>query len=241
MHTFYMDHGAIFGDAVTFPPEEALHAYRVLRLSPGDRVRIADGCGRLWEAELTKSDASGVTARLAQALSNSESPVAVTLYQGLPKGEKMEWIVQKAVELGVSRICPVEMQRSVMRINGKAAQHKLERWQRIAREAAKQCGRGTAPEIALPAQFVQALPEMRSHELLIMPWEEAKDEHLNDVKQEHPQATDIGILIGPEGGISREEAESCNALQVTLGPRILRTETAAIAALAAVQMLWGDL
>ena len=137
---------------------------------------------------------------------------------------------------------PVEMERSVARISGDGAK-KRERWERIAREAAKQCGRGRVPEVLAPLSWKEALVDMRARELLLVPWEEAgmEGQRLQQVFAAHAAARDIGILIGPEGGISAEEIEQSGGERVTLGPRILCTETASVAALSVVMSLWGDI
>ena len=142
--------------------------------------------------------------------------------------------------MGAYRIVPVNMARSVAKAEGKDAQKKRDRWQRIAMEAAKQCGRSLVPEVEMPMNFAKALEDMRARELMLMPYELHRGRGLNSIE---PDARDIGILIGPEGGIDAaeaEKAETAGALPVTLGPRILRTETAAIATIAMTMLRFGD-
>ena len=148
MHRFYADSAAENG-FVSLAAEDRSHALRVLRLQPGDEIEVFLS-GRRWRAELTVCREEEVTARLLEALPDTEPGLQVTLYQGLPKGEKMELIVQKAVELGVQRIVPVDMQRCIVRLDASGARKKQERWQKIAREACKQSGRVREVPVELP-------------------------------------------------------------------------------------------
>lgn len=240
MHRFYLP-DAPDGDAFecALSAEESQHAGRVLRLRAGDEVEAFDGRGRAWLCELA-FEGQQARVRALKALPSNESPLGVTLYQGMPKLDKLDMIVQKATELGAVRIVPVNMARSVARAEGKDAARKQERWQRIAMEAAKQCARARVPEVARPMSFAEAIADMRARELMLMPYELHRGRGLNAFA---PGARDVGILIGPEGGIAPEEAaraQEAGAQPVTLGPRILRTETAAIAALAMVMLRLGD-
>ncbi len=243
MHRFIVKAALSEGALIDFPAEEAAHAFKVLRLRPGEAVEISDGEGVLFAAELTDVSREIVRARLMEQLDSKEPPVSLTLYTGYPKAEKLELIVQKLTELGAVRIVPVIMARSVARPDAKDGAKKRERLERIALEAAKQCGRGRVPEIAAPMSWKQALADMAERKLMLVPWEDARGTTLGAVHEARPNETDIGLLIGPEGGISAEEiadAEYAGAVPVTLGPRILRAETAAIASSAVVMALWGD-
>lgn len=141
MHRFIVQSGLERGEEALLSPEEAAHASRVLRLRPGEEIELMDGAGRLFAAELTSVSREAVSARVKEELPSRESEIEVTLLQGLPKAEKMDWVVQKATELGVARIIPVRMERCVVKLDEKDAQKRRERLQRIAAEAAKQCGR----------------------------------------------------------------------------------------------------
>jgi 16S rRNA (uracil1498-N3)-methyltransferase len=224
-------------DCATLSPEEARHASQVLRLTPGTSVELLDGMGGLYRAELVQVSKAGVVARIEAELPNAEPRTRVTLYQGVAKGEKMDWIVQKAVELGAFRIQPVCFARCVAQ-----GQHKAERWQRIALEAAKQCGRGRIPKVEEPLPLQAALESLARHEQCLVPWEEERSAALSGLLR--PDALDIGLIIGPEGGLDPAEMDmlsTCGAVSVTLGPRILRTETAAVAALTMVLAAMGDM
>lgn len=244
MHRFIIEQGLEAGGTTVLKGREAQHALRVLRLKPGARVQLSDGNGSLFFAELTRADDAGVEARLLEACPSGEAPVALTLYQGLPKFDKLELIAQKATELGFSRIVPVRMERSVVKLTEAEGEKKRVRLEKICREASKQCGRARVPEVLAPMPYARALQLLEAEQLALMAWEEAHGQSLGDAYAAHPDAASIGLLIGPEGGISQMEADralSASALAITLGPRILRTETAAIAAGAVIMQLWGDI
>ncbi len=244
MHRFIVKEGLEAGAEVAFPSEEAAHAFKVLRLRAGEEVELSDGEGKLFSAELLIVEREQVTAKVLEELDSKEAPVRITLYQGYPKADKLELIVQKLTELGACRIVPVVMERSVAKPDQKDKAKRKERLQRIAQEAAKQCGRGMVPEVEEAITWKQAKARFSEHELMLMPWEDVRDVRLRDVHSERPEAKDIAVVIGPEGGISvqeAEEAEAAGALCVTLGPRILRTETAALTSVAVAMTLWGDI
>ncbi|MBQ2956853.1 MAG: 16S rRNA (uracil(1498)-N(3))-methyltransferase [Clostridia bacterium] len=244
MHRFIVREGLAAGAQVQLSQEEAAHAFKVLRLRPGEEVELTDGEGRLFGAKLNEVSRELVTAEVLEELDGKEAPVRITLYQGYPKADKLELIVQKLTELGACRIVPVVMERSVAKPDQKDKGKRRERLQRIAQEAAKQCGRGMVPEVEEAIVWKQALKRFSEHELMLMPWEDARDVRLKDVYEKEPAAKDVAFVIGPEGGISEREAEEAReagALCVTLGPRILRTETAALTSTAVAMTLWGDI
>ncbi|NLD60747.1 MAG: 16S rRNA (uracil(1498)-N(3))-methyltransferase [Clostridiales bacterium] len=220
VNAFYVEGGRL-------SKEDEMHARRVLRLSPGDRIVAMDGEGGRFLAELKE----GGAVELLEPLPSNEPPVALTVYQGVPKADKLEFLAQKLTELGVMRLVPVSMERSVKKIE------RVDRLRKIAREAAKQCGRGMPMAISEPLPWRDALADMKKRSLLIAPWEEATEGRLLGL----PRANDIGLLIGPEGGMSAKEIQESGARTVTLGPRILRTETAAVAAAAVLMAAMGDL
>ena len=243
MHRFYADAPFAPGDRVPLTPEDAAHAERVLRLRPGAEVELL-GFGLRCRGILAEGPDGQLAVETSAPLPSTEPRLRVTLYQGLPKADKMEWIVQKAVELGVHRIVPVSMSRCVVRLDAKDGAKKQLRWQKIAREAGKQSGRCEIPEVEAPLPFAALAERVGSHERFLIPWEEAGGYSLTAFRREHPEAENIGVLIGPEGGIAPEEIgqlRPAGALPVTLGPRILRTETAGLAALSALYALYGDM
>ena len=246
MHRFYADESGVHDGVARLTDEDARHATRVLRLGAGDEIELIAPPQRFL-ARIERADEAGVLARAQQPLPPTEARTRVTLYQGLPKSDKMDWIVQKATELGAHGVRPVAMERSVVRLEGKDAARRAERWQKIAREAVKQCARMEMPRIA-PCEKLTALrEELCALDLLIVPWEDAQDGSLRACLSrvaDEPCAR-IGVLIGPEGGISAREAqwlrEEAGAQLVTLGPRILRTETAGLCALSAIMAFRGEL
>ena len=244
MNSFYIEGRGEAGQTASLMPEDARHCAQVLRMERGEEFYAVDACGSRFLAELLEVSKENCTALLREALSDNESQLRVTVYQGLPKADKLELVVQKLTELGAARLVPVKMERCVVKLNDKDAQKKQERLQKIAREAAKQCKRGGCLEVAAPQTWKQLRESMAAHELLLVPWEDARGFGLKAAHAAFPEARDIGIVIGPEGGMSENEVralEELGARQITLGPRILRTETAAIAAATMAMLLWGDI
>lgn len=219
----------------------ANHIERVLRLGPGDALTVFDGRGGEYEARIDAVRKEGVSLAIGRHHPvERESPLAVTLAQGVSRGERMDLVVQKATELGVRRIAPILAERSVVRLDARQADSKRRHWRAIAIAACEQCGRNTVPEIAAPATLTAFLPSLEpgSTRLILSPAGELK---VRDLKT---ASAALIVLIGPEGGLS--EAEHRAALDagfraLGLGPRVLRTETAALAALAALQQHLGDL
>ena len=247
MHRFFAENE---NDRIVLRAEDAQHALRVLRLSEGDEIEIVLD-GERFRAEIQDCTDGKVFVSAGDSLVNTEPSVSVTLYQGLPKADKMEWIVQKCTELGVSRIQPVLMQRCIMHSDEKAAARKMERLCKIAGEAVKQCGRIRSPEIGIPKVLAKLETEMNSLDLLLVPWEEEEPGCggmrglLEELKKQNPEKNlKIGIVIGPEGGICADEVEwlrNMKARTVSLGPRILRTETAAITSVALALAYCGEM
>ena len=242
MHCFYIESPAN-GEARLWP-EESRHARKVLRLGPGDEICAMDGAGHRWRGEIASAGEDGVTVYLIEPMPSNEAPVRVTVYQGVPKADKLDFIAQKLTELGASALVPVKMERCVAKLDEKDGRKRRERLQRIAQEAAKQCRRALAPEITEPLTWRQAIERMKAHDLVLVPWEDASGRRMKDALAAHADARDIGIVIGPEGGMSLAEVDALleqGALTVTLGPRILRTETASVVSAALAMQLWGDI
>ena len=243
MHRFIINPGDIKDSVAPLSAEETLHALRVLRLKDGEAVQALDGLGGVFNGRMI-IDGETASIFITEKADPTEAPVRVTLYMGLPKGEKLEFIAQKLTELGAVKIVPVRMERSVAKIAPNEAEKKLSRPRRIAQEAQKQSGRGIMPEITDPVDMKQ-LPELfKRHDAVYMLWEEARGYRLSGAHAEHPALNDIAYIVGPEGGISVKEAEymhSLGAEYVTMGPRILRAETAAVAGCVEIMTLWGDL
>lgn len=244
MHSFYIEATGQIGESCRLPKDEAKHAARVLRLRAGDIICAMDGHGARFEAEIESVDVDEVSVRLLAEMDSHEAPVRVTLYQGVPKADKLELITQKITELGAFALVPVKMERCVVKLDEKDGIKRCERLSKIAYEATKQCRRATMLSIVPPQTWKQSLALMQRHDLVIVPWEEVQGCRMKDMLSAHPEAVDIGIVIGPEGGMSAKEIEAMRAISaqpITLGPRILRAETAAVVSVAMTMTLWGDL
>ena len=243
MHRFYPDPDRRGDDGTEFlTPEDSRHAATVLRLKAGARVEVISD-GLPWLAEIVEEENRIVRVRKLTSLPSTEAKLSVTLFQGIPKADKMDWIVQKATELGVRRIVPVAMERCVVRLSPGDCEKKLERWRKISREAGKQSSRCVLPEILSPVTPGQLAREDLPA-LNVVPWEEAGGFGPLALHSACPETDSLGILIGPEGGITPEEIEALKSkgfLPITLGRRILRTETAGLAAIAALMSLYGEM
>lgn len=238
MHRFFAER--VEGELAHLAPEDARHASRVLRLTAGDTVVLFSD-GGLWQAELVSVSPEDVVARLTDQLPDTEPRLRITLYQGIPKSDKMDMICQKNTEIGVASIVPVAMKRCVSAISSKDAPHKIDRWQRICREAAKQSGRAVVPQVEEPLSFPAFLSRLSSHQLVLVPWEDASGCGMTAIHSRYPDVTDIAIVIGPEGGMEAAEVEAMNAVPITLGRRILRTETAGLVCAAGLLTLYGEM
>lgn len=227
---------------VALPEQASAHVSRVLRMRTGDAVTVFDGRGGEYAAEIATIAKKEVTLRLgAHSPTERESPLAVTLIQGLARGDKMDYIIQKATELGVARIIPVATARGIVQLDDDRGDRKWQHWRAVAASASEQCGRNRLPDIVPPCSLEQlwqshTLPSLR---LLLSP-----HARTGIASALIPRPTELAVLIGPEGGLDPEEESRAVAVgfrQTTLGPRVLRTETAGLAVLTAVQSLAGDL
>jgi 16S rRNA (uracil1498-N3)-methyltransferase len=243
MPRVYVRPEAIDADRVRFDAAEAHHLRRVLRLRAGAVVEATDGTGRLYTVRLAGLDAEGAWGAIeARTEPARESPCTITLAQGILKGDRMSWLVQKATELGVARIIPMETARVVARpAAGLTGRHA--RWERIAREAVKQCGRVVVPMVTPPCAFAGVLREVPSQDATWIFWE-GGGQPLAATASETGARARVLLLVGPEGGFTPAEvgqAEDAGVRLVSLGPRILRAESAGLTALVLCQFLFGDL
>lgn len=227
------------GSCIFIEGQDALHIEKSLRMAVGDSLVLCDGKGLDYQTVIEKFDNKMVVTKVTAVEKNKTEPsVFVTLYQGLPKGDKMETILQKCVELGASKVIPVEMSRCIAKMGDKA-EKRIQRWQKIADEAAGQSGRGILPQVGEPISFSKLLENIRDEKTLVC----YENGGLPLGEQVGSNDKNISIIIGPEGGISEEEIEKIKAVGgtvVTMGPRILRTETAPIAAIAVIMEKTGN-
>lgn len=231
--------GALRADlSLPLPKEAAHHAVRVLRLRYGEEVRVFDGAGEEYRATLVDLEGEPGVHLHERIEEGAEAPLAITLVQGLAVADKMDWIVQKAVELGVAAVQPIEAERSVLRLSGDRAVKRVSHWRQVAVSAAEQCGRSRLCEVGDIAGFARWLALPREGERWIL--SPGEGEPLSTMTK---PAGPVALLIGPEGGWSPAElaaAKSAGCEPIRLGPRVLRTETAGVAAVAAMMALWGD-
>lgn len=231
MHKFFVAKENIIGDVVNIYGDDVKHIYKVLRLKEGEKISINNCSGEEFVAEITDIDKVAVKARILEKLDvNNESPLDVYLFQGVPKAAKMDIIVQKGCELGLKEINPVMMKRVVVKNEMKEFK-KLDRWNRIAFEACKQSKRSLITKVNNVTEFNDMLEKLKSIDLVLVPYENAEGTGLKKVVREMDgkNIKSAAIVIGPEGGFEEEEIEELKqigAYIITLGPRILRTETA---------------
>lgn len=231
------------GETMEIRGQDARHIAKVLRLEPGGEIFVADKDGQVGKAVIQSAHSETVTLVLRELVeASSEPPVQVWLAQGLPKSDKMELIVQKAVELGAAGVIPMTTDFCTVQYDDSKKANRVSRWQKIAQEAAKQCGRNVVPEI-LPIRSLAEVLAEGGEASLFMLYESEQADTLKEALRASEAKTFI-LLVGPEGGFSPAEAELCRkngVRSVSLGPRILRTETAAIAGLTMVLYEHGDL
>lgn len=246
MHRFFISPEAIESNTCIITGTDAHHIQNVLRLKTGEEIMLCNSQGTDYRAVIREISKGHVRVELTESSpSKTEPDLKVTLLQGLPKASKMETIIQKCVELGIYDIIPITTARTVVRISsGRDAEKKTARWQRISEEAAKQCGRGIIPKVHSPLTFDQAVKSCQAG-LKIIFWEEEKSQSLRLILQSQAEKPDsIAILIGPEGGLEEDEvimAEKHGWVSASLGTRILRTETAGMAVLAAIMYQMEEL
>lgn len=237
MHTFYVPPPQIHTDTATITDSEQHHLRNVLRLTPGATIRIIDGQGNVYTAEVLDigTNRKPSEARVLTHEFHASLLPALTLFQGLPKNDKMELILQKATEIGVTHIVPVYSEHTLH----KPSQNRYQRWHRVVISATKQCKRAWLPKLCDPQTFEASLTQLDkfSLRLILNPYlaHEPRPQHIKTVLREVSQPTSIALFVGPEGGFSNQEVTAAiqsGCVPVTLGTNILRTETAAIVAIA---------
>ncbi|MBV8625084.1 MAG: 16S rRNA (uracil(1498)-N(3))-methyltransferase [Herbaspirillum sp.] len=241
MPRFFFPQALSIGSALTLSDQIA-HHIQVLRLQPGDAITLFNGQGGEYVATLSAIEKKRAHAEVKTfSPREAELPYGLTLAQALPEGSKMDWIVEKAVELGATALQPLAAQRCVVRLSGERAEKKQAHWQGIIHAAAEQCGRNRLPHLGELADFRRWIGQSDLHRrILLSPRGEAP---LSGWARHHPPQA-VTLMVGPEGGFTEEEEDlACaqGALMLTMGSRVLRTETAGLAALAALNAVWGEL
>lgn len=235
---FYLDAPLGSGEQ-TLEGDLAHYIGRVLRLGPGAPVQIFNGSGREWPGEILQVGKREVRLALGEPVAGlAESPLHIHLGQAISRGERMDWAIQKAVELGVAEITPLFTERCEVRLQGERADKRQQHWQQIAVSACEQCGRSRVPVIHAPVALADWLADLQAELKLVL--HHRTDQDLRSL----PPPSTLGLLIGPEGGLSAgeiEQAEAADFRAARFGPRVLRTETAPVVAVGIAQHLWGDL
>lgn len=246
MARFFVSQNSVQDGKITITGPDVKHITRVLRLETGESIDVSTGNGIEFVAVIREITSRAVDCEIiTEKELSTEPPVKVTLYQGLPKGDKMELIIQKSTELGVDRIIPVICERTVVKLDIKKSEERQLRWQRVAEEAAKQSRRTSIPVVSKPIRFEQAVEHLSPDVLAVMPWEKQVAGGMRHIlKTNWETGRQVVLFIGPEGGFSPREAllaQTNGVHLVSLGPRIMRTETAGIVAVAVVLYELGDL
>jgi 16S rRNA (uracil1498-N3)-methyltransferase len=238
MQRYFVDPAQFGEHEVTLQGEDVHHIVTVMRSEPGQEIIVCDGLGRVAIARLSLLSAKEVKAEITQALlEQRELPVRVTVAQGLPKGDKLEWILQKGTELGAHAFLPYSSERTIVKLDAKKEGKKLERWKKIVKEAAEQSHRTRLPQVLSLLTFKQVLDTAEDYSRAVIAYEKENGATLHEALGTLSAGDSLLILIGPEGGFSEAEvelAQSKGVMPVGLGPRILRTETASQYALSAI-------
>ena len=237
MYRFFVEQPQIGEETITITGEDVNHIKNVLRMKVGETILVSDGEDREYICKISDFSNDEVQAKIQDI--NGE-----TREQALPKGDKMETIIQKMVELGACEIAPVSTKRCIVKLDAKKAESKVRRWNAIAESAAKQSKRGIIPKVLMPVSFAQALDRAKNMDMVLIPYEEAENMSVTrEVFSEIKPGMKIGIFIGPEGGFAKsevEEAKKIGARAITLGRRILRTETAGMATMSVLMYLMEE-
>jgi 16S rRNA (uracil1498-N3)-methyltransferase len=245
MHRFFVSPQAIRDNRVVMRGTVVHQIRDVLRMNPGDEFVLLDNSGFAYRAEIVTIDRDVLRGRVVEKWKLETEPTArITLYQGLLKGQKFDWVLQKGTEIGIAAFVPVLAARCIVGSLDDVSAARMERWERIVVEAAEQAGRAALPHIGAAMLFANACEYAARGGLSLIPWEGERSRGLRDALQDVPKSKEINLFIGPEGGFAEEEiatARDHNIVPVSLGPRILRAETAGLAATSAILYELGDL
>lgn len=250
MPKFFVDSKQIKDKKIIIRGEDVNHIKKVLRLNIDDDIEVCDKDNRInYACIVSKISSEEIECNIFKRLdSKSESNIHINIFQGIPKSDKMELIIQKSVELGAEEITPVEMKRCIAKIEDQSKTKKIERWQKISEVAAKQCGRDIIPKINDVINIKNICNLIKEYDIVLLAYEDEREntlkEELQKLKNKTNKELKIGVIIGPEGGLDKEEVEmlkESGAKSVTLGTRILRTETVAFVLTSIVMYELGDL
>ncbi|QZY56543.1 16S rRNA (uracil(1498)-N(3))-methyltransferase [Crassaminicella profunda] len=249
MHRFFVDEKNISEENKKIfmdDSEDVKHIGKVLRLSKDDCIEVCNGNNYDYIGKIVAISKAQIELEiLEKKISGTESNIQVTLFQGIPKSSKMDMIIQKCTELGIVKIVPVITERTIVQIKDKKAEtKKIQRWQKVADSAAKQCKRGVIPKVTEPVSFEEMIHNLSTYDLKIIPYEQERKEGLKNILSTNKEYKKVAIIIGPEGGFEQDEvikAQNAGVKSITLGPRILRTETAGFVALSILMYEIGDL
>ena len=242
MYRFFVESEQISQKKVSITGKDVNHIKNVLRMKIGEKFLISNGDDREYVCRISQLSSDEVVADIEDVNGQTrELPIKVTLFQALPKGDKMEMVIQKMVELGACHIVPVSTKRCVVKLDEKKTQTKLKRWNSIAESAAKQSKRGIIPSVSGPVDFRQALKMADCMDMILIPYEEAENmKETRNIISKIKKEMSVGVFIGSEGGFTQEEVESAKKIgaePITLGKRILRTETAGMVVMSVLMYL----
>lgn len=245
MYRFFVSDENILEDSIVIRGTDVNHIKNVLRMKIGEEILLSDGNDKEYLCSICSLEETEVRAKILDINGPSrELPVKVYLFQGLPKGDKMETVIQKMVELGAYEIVPVSTKRAIVKLDEKKAVNKVKRWNLISESAAKQSKRGIVPKVADVCSFKQAVTIAKELDMILMPYEEAENmEETRNILRQIKPGMSVGIFIGPEGGFAPEEVgmiKEVDGSPITLGKRILRTETAGMAIMSVIMFMMEE-
>ncbi|MFO7152226.1 MAG: 16S rRNA (uracil(1498)-N(3))-methyltransferase [Bacillota bacterium] len=246
MPLFFVQGKMDLNDVIEIVGEDAHHIAKVLRMGRGDELKISNGTDTVCRAKILEVGPGGkkIKAGIIEKNNFEVKNLHITLFQGVPKGQKFDFILQKNTELGVAEFVPVITERTVVELDGKKIRNRTERWQKIVIEASKQCLRPDLPKVHEPIYFDECLDTFKDYPLVLLPWEKEREIFLKPFLSSLPEKVGkIGVFIGPEGGFSEDEvkkAREAGAVTVSLGKRILRTETAGLLVNSVLMYEFGD-
>lgn len=241
MPHFFVPPDNVRGGRFFLAPDESRHLAVVLRKRSGQEVLLFDGEGKAFRALLESVSAEKVAGKILSEERPPAAPFRLRLFQGFPKGDKFDWVLEKMTELGAAEIVPVYTERTVARVPQEKVDARLKRWRKIVLSSAKQCGRAEVPVVQPPVTWPEAFGLVGQDDLTLLPWEGEETRQLKQVLEGKP-AKVVNVLIGPEGGLTPEEVELAKkrgAVTVSLGPAILRTETAGLFVASALLYEWS--